>query len=44
MSGRKCGEIAGSSRGGYIRNIADIPELSEIVDFGYEEYLKIKNI
>jgi len=30
MRGRKCGEIAGSSRGMYIRNIADIPELGVI--------------
>jgi hypothetical protein len=30
MRGRKCGEIAGSSRGMYIRNIEDIPELYDI--------------
>jgi hypothetical protein len=30
MSGSKIEEIGGSSRGRYIRNTADIPELSEI--------------
>lgn len=30
MRKRKCGAIAGSSRGMYIRNIADIPELYAI--------------
>jgi hypothetical protein len=33
MRERKCGDIAGSSRGRYIRNIVDIPELYAI-DFG----------
>jgi hypothetical protein len=31
MRGRKYWDIAGSSRGRYIRNIADIPELSAMV-------------
>ncbi|HUV02297.1 MAG TPA: hypothetical protein VMW67_02445 [Desulfobacteria bacterium] len=34
MRGKKCGGIAGSSIGMYIRNIADIPELNVMPDFG----------
>jgi len=41
MRKRKCGEIAGSSGGMYIRNIVDIPELSAI-GFGTLEVKRLK--
>ncbi|HUV03347.1 MAG TPA: hypothetical protein VMW67_07955 [Desulfobacteria bacterium] len=37
MRGRKCVEIVGSSRGMYIRNTADIPELYEIARISEEK-------